>query len=503
MLTILLCQLQLATSVTWQSQQRSMLHRTIAAVQRSTEGNSTFFALDTWLDKGNLASDGHSFAIDSQSHTGAAGEGHDLGLMGLAPASSSAPGNPLDDLRHALEGYHVDELAALDPPRYRYIAYGRSPNTDSNCDRFARASERLPSDQGYWPGIDGSGGEYLFGTVWGQEAIWQHQHPQDCRSVSIALVKSFPAGIGSMVDIMGHVMSVAFRAGHVVMWHPDDSAAWWGPWCGETRTLDCYFEPLTNCTVENSGLDVSSAPVISMQDPATVAIALEGAKKTSPLSEMEALLECSPIDEHVKCHWFKNQAAAYLVRPNQKVLTELASRQESLLHFEPPGAADNAFRTVSVHIRWSEAKRNEADLVPPEQMWQGATALQQVDPRLTRLFVSTESSEAIEQAKRLQGWNATFLDVDRASGDRYEQVKHGEIRPDEEMLNSLLNLQLALESDAFVCNRYSNWCGLIDSLRLTAGRKADRPLLDNGAAAKFCNGDYSSMLCGLCPKCPW
>jgi hypothetical protein len=265
-----------------------------------------------------------------------------------------------------------------------------------------------------------------------------------------------------MIDTVTHLMSMAFRAGHVALWHPKDSAIWRGPWCGDATTLDCYFEPITNCTVENSGVDIDTAPVLAMERGSGVDAEVAHEKQDQPLAGMDEMLECSPIADHVKRHWWKNQATAYLMRPNQRVLDELANRQAQMFHFEPPGSVENAFRTVSVHIRWSDAKRREADLVPPENMWQAAAALRNVDPRLNRLFVSTENPQAIEEAKALRDWEATFVEVerDRKEHDTLEQAKAGNISPDEEMLNSLLNLHLALQSDAFVCNRIPTGVGL-------------------------------------------
>ena len=40
-----------------------------------------------------------------------------------------------------------------------------------------------------------------------------------------------------------------------------------------------------------------------------------------------------------------------------------------------------------------------------------------------------------------------------------------------------MNLELALEADAWVCTLSSNWCRLIDELRMTVGMKASKPYL--------------------------
>jgi len=52
------------------------------------------------------------------------------------------------------------------------------------------------------------------------------------------------------------------------------------------------------------------------------------------------------------------------------------------------------------------------------------------------------------------------------------------IGPYEEMLNSLVSLDLALQCDGFVGTLSSNWCRLIDELRATVRCKAHAPYLD-------------------------
>lgn len=49
---------------------------------------------------------------------------------------------------------------------------------------------------------------------------------------------------------------------------------------------------------------------------------------------------------------------------------------------------------------------------------------------------------------------------------------------DEEWLNSLVSLSLALEADSWVLHMSSNWCRLVDELRSTVRCKASGLLID-------------------------
>ncbi len=59
---------------------------------------------------------------------------------------------------------------------------------------------------------------------------------------------------------------------------------------------------------------------------------------------------------------------------------------------------------------------------------------------------------------------ASFNAVSRAKSTLFYVAQIGGY---EEMLNSLVNLDLALECDAWVGTLSSNWCRLIDELRAT------------------------------------
>lgn len=100
--------------------------------------------------------------------------------------------------------------------------------------------------------------------------------------------------------------------------------------------------------------------------------------------------------------------------------------------------------------------------------------------RLTRnVFLSTEDPGAVAYFERLSLWNTSYTVVPRKPDVHKTTVGYAkEIGPANEMLNSLINLDLALSCDGWVGTLTSNWCRLIDELRSTVRCKADKLYVD-------------------------
>eukprot|EP00434_Breviolum_minutum_P010870 symbB.v1.2.009583.t1/scaffold611.1/size181545/6 len=94
-----------------------------------------------------------------------------------------------------------------------------------------------------------------------------------------------------------------------------------------------------------------------------------------------------------------------------------------------------------------------------------------------KVFVSTEDPKVIEKALKLCGrWKVMYTKAKRSNDDSWMKMsKDADAR--QEVLNALVNLELALEADGWICTLLSNWCRLIDELRQTVAMKAGRPYL--------------------------
>ena len=393
-----------------------------------------------------------------------------------------------EEILNELRAFHSDHLVSQFPPSWNFIGYNRQPNGSKACRRFERPGERLPEHK-YWPGINQNEGEYLYATVWGQEQIWKHQHPADCQKAKLVLAMPHFAGIGSLVRMAALHLKYAMQEGLVLAWHPAAKPFWLSSWCQRVKTMDCYLEPLTNCTVDLSQVD---------HLPKYEGFKRKKRKKWPPeLPELQEMLQCSPLDRSMDCMWFNLQAMAYIFRPNSAALQALREYKHRLwpAKFQEPR---NTGDTISVYVRHAKEKEAEAQLLPSNAYWKAASVLRRANPALKRLFVSSEDPEVISSANELKDWEVTYVNVERKNQDAYHRNQGSTNRHrHEEFFASTLNLELALKSDAWICNRFSNWCQLTDAIRLTQGRKANCPLLDNGGLCKKYCKSYLKMICGI------
>lgn len=366
--------------------------------------------------------------------------------------------------------------------------------------------------------VDGDvgNGQQLFGTVAAQHAIWQHQHPSTCVDKKFLVYEALGPehGIGSILHAMGVALQAALNLDRILVLYPQPAFEWTnGLFCQGTSTLDqCYFEPLSNCTVADafgnmsvsldslwrfSELSLDSynrydsdwrfSEKILGSSVRTVAENFEDSKNIINVLRGEtphmfhSLLKAGNLSEK-NFYWWRAQSVAYIVRPNHRTLFELKLRRN--FYFNNKRLERG---TISVHIPYGE-NRDPENQSPDKWIsyLQSAEALVSRYPNLQRkIFLSTEDPLAISFFSKLTSWTVMWTKVKRVSGKniitRPNQALGSFVSRfgwDEEFLNSLLNLQLALECDGSVGHLSSNWNRLIDELKSTVRCKHNRAYAD-------------------------
>ena len=205
--------------------------------------------------------------------------------------------------------------------------------------------------------------------------------------------------------------------------------------------------------------------------------------------QFSALLRASPVRPELHYYWWRAQSAAYIVRPNAAARNEVAARRRRMFGGERirPG-------TISVHVRHGD-KGAETELVEDGVYLRVAQELRHAQGNLTladterlrqQIFLSTEDSQTVAAFNARVDWDVQSVSLMRAPSADHDMTPLEQTReimqtlmdPYEDMLNSLLNLDLALQCDAFVGTLSSNWCRLIDELRSTVWCKAHVPYAD-------------------------
>ena len=320
-----------------------------------------------------------------------------------------------------------------------------------------------------------------------QSVIWKHQHPGNCHNSSFLIYSAAPhLGIGAKMDHLAGALGRALDLGRVLLLDFHDR---WleGRYCEGFPTLDtCFFEPISSCDLSHVyGQNFASDP--SLYRNSTALSAMRGVlssfevflfeqgetfqnKVPTQLSTMAARVGLH--DDFIggvkaDCYWYRACAVGYILRPNERTLAQLSKlRRETF--------SDQLIspRTVSIHVRHGDKHR---DLVPqlPNANYSEAAAdlVARSQGRLEpRYFISTEDPDTITYFANLSRSQVQYAQVDRDNHAGGSPMDVGD--PSNEMLLSLLNLELALDCDAWVCTLASMWCTLIDRLRATIKCKA-------------------------------
>ncbi|KAG0576738.1 hypothetical protein KC19_5G104100 [Ceratodon purpureus] len=385
-------------------------------------------------------------------------------------------------------------------PEQRFAIFGTTNNGNTsyptqNCEEewfparhWTRQSHHLPNVTHH--------GKQMYGTLEAQHVIWNHQHPSSCHDKKFLLYAALGRdhGIGSSVHVAGVALQAALNLNRILVLSPQPNFEWNnGEYCKGMDTIDeCYFEPLSSCTIYDvlGGMEVSNERFPELN----VDTYKENSERVlrSAVFEMgtgvvpflwrqtpvmfHGLLKSGGVKESFY-YWWRAQGAAYLVRPTLRTLRELDRRRKAVFggrRIEPG--------TVSVHVRHGD-KWKENALADDATFLRSAEAMVKRDPEglKHRIFLSTEDPKTVRWFSNLSDWTVEYTNVSR---DAYKDRTVGpedfaaQIGWDEEFLNSLLSLQLALECDGFVGAITSNWNRLIDELRSTVRCKHDHLYVD-------------------------
>ena len=337
-----------------------------------------------------------------------------------------------------------------------------------------------------WTGHKSSSNTQLPFTREVQAILWMHQHPVRCDDARF-LVYSAPSslGIGAKLDFLAAALGRALDLGRVLLIDYEDR---WvdGSFCIGFPTMDtCFFEPLSSCgltdiyqtrfvtspelygniTLLQEMRSNLSSPRILFEQGHT--FSNEVPFRVANFVDQSAILPHTIIGGVAsECYWWRAQGVAYVLRPNLRTLSELAMMRPKYFN------EDIGRGTISIHVRHGDKHRDNVPPMPNEKYHAVASQLLATSggSLQPKYFVSTEDPDTILYFEHVAGRQVQYTKVRRdnhAGGSPMSVVD-----PSMEMLLSLLNLDLALQRDAWVCTLASLWCTLIDRLRSTVRCKA-------------------------------
>eukprot|EP00933_Yihiella_yeosuensis_P015469 TRINITY_DN13480_c0_g1_i1.p1 TRINITY_DN13480_c0_g1~~TRINITY_DN13480_c0_g1_i1.p1 ORF type:complete len:464 (-),score=91.78 TRINITY_DN13480_c0_g1_i1:145-1356(-) len=377
---------------------------------------------------------------------------------------------------------------------------GMGGHKGGKCAKFEGVP--FPLDDGWPSKVRASKGASIYGTGWAQRRLREHQFPASCEDKSFVEGGMHRAGMGSNIHIAAAVMAFALNKGMIYVWPEDDIHNPWTagidkrsyaecPGGRKSRTFECYLKPVSSCKSNGKG-------------PRFTGVKKERGKQnlrgTDVVPNMfKELLRCSGYPKDYWIKWWRAQVTAFIVRLNPDTRQELdAFRQAVLVGEVQEGmigthvrhgdkyyeATEYPFEDYVRVFDWIGGKHSQAQSL--EKRCPGsATHLQPFHEQLPllrsspRLYIGTDDPKVLEAATSPGfPWKVTFMNVTRIVKRMPLMNLRAKLGAKQAVMESLLNLQLLMESDAFVCTWTSNWCRLVDEMRLTVGMKADHMSLE-------------------------
>jgi hypothetical protein len=288
-----------------------------------------------------------------------------------------------------------------------------------------------------------------------QAWIFAAQHPADCATAQLGLGEVFNSGMGSSIFGTANSFMLALARGQV--WLP--VGAWqWGQ-C-PLGTMECYFEPVSNCTLPPGGL-----------------AAIDGVRVHSASSinrQMANRVLAVPLKwQHKGFFWWRAQVVAYMLRPNTATSAILTAAAQRLF----PRGLPRPF--VGVFLR-------HGDKEPESPIFRGHKYLELLrapiaELRLKAVFTSSDTQQVNDEAVEL--FNGEGIATHTVPRNRGSSVSANS-GPSETFtgtfaLDLILDLFLLANADVFAGISTSNWVRLVDSMRLVLGHGSQLlPILD-------------------------
>jgi len=318
-------------------------------------------------------------------------------------------------------------------------------------------------------------------TKWVQAEIYRHQNPADCAGSNFLVTTGYDSGLGSELHVIGTHLAHAMETNRILVWGRLT--------CNKFANTNecnlgcpCLFKELSNC----SKTDIDKWDTVGGSDYHPI---VPDVFRHAMLGELPSMTE-----EELR-YWWRAQSVGYLMRFNNETVRDLREMRnlDGLQYISgggpvpfplPPG-------TVNTHIRHGD-KFTEMVLVPSENYMHAFTAMIHTMPNSFArvLFVSSDDEDAVQTCRGLtEALNMTYIytKLQRMQGGHH-MGGWGGMRAGQErklIIGHLLQLVMALEADAWIGTRGSNWNRLIDELRCVWVDKCHHSYVEVGSITNY------------------
>ena len=252
----------------------------------------------------------------------------------------------------------------------------------------------------------GGGRSYrLPATESAQDRIFRHQHPASCKDARFLVWKMWNTGLGADLHTLGQALGYAMAANRVLLL--DTRETWWYGMDRETASLECFFVPLSNCTLADAGDSEVLFPRYRHD---------KNAKKTLPLLKRRVTADgprtvtnplravgdignrwsSVPFPEWAGLgyQWWMAQTTRYILRREQPWMRRAVASWVTATF----GSKGMPAKIIGIHVRHGD-KYKEMRLLPLAAYMSAAEELRAKEPDLDTVFLSTENDAVLEATK--------------------------------------------------------------------------------------------------------
>ncbi|CAF3370742.1 unnamed protein product [Rotaria sp. Silwood2] len=288
-------------------------------------------------------------------------------------------------------------------------------------------------------------------TLWAQKWFYEHQHPINCTNKRFAIIQNYVwSGFGSTVHLIAWAFGRAIADNRIAVYQTPGN--WLYGDCNSS-TPDCFFLPITNCSIPSK---VDGNQVIKIN--------ADIGHWSKPI--MPTIFRSRTFN------WYRVQILFYLMRYKPETLAHV---QNAISKQFKPSSIDLHHPYIAVYVRRS-------DKVKAKEMSQSYTLKQYFDlfndharqANISTIYINSEDpkvfNEFAEINKEKQGYYKLLnLKLQRnvvfGSLTSMTREQRGKI-----VLEFLTDLFIEANADLHVGTLTSNWCRLVDEMRLALGK---------------------------------
>ncbi|CAF0830577.1 unnamed protein product [Rotaria sp. Silwood1] len=288
-------------------------------------------------------------------------------------------------------------------------------------------------------------------TLQAQNWLYEHQHPIDCTNKRFAIIQNYAwSGFGSTFHQIVWAFGMAIADNRIGVYQVPGN---WLYGACSSSTPDCFFLPITNCSIPSK-----------VDGNQTIKINANTGHWPKPI--------LPPIFQNRTFNWYRAQLLFYLMRYKPETLAHV--QNTIALYFKSP-SIDFHHPYIAVYVRRSDKVRSR-------EMSQSYTLKQYFDlfdadarrVNISIIYINSEDEQVFNEFaqinKEKQGYYKLLnITVQRnvvfASLVHMNSEQRGKI-----ILEFLSDLFIEANADLHVGTLTSNWCRLVDEMRLVLGK---------------------------------